>query len=53
MTLRSQSSQFHPVPSLASGSLRPGPARQLTPVYVGPAVAEEFKRIVRDSEITK
>lgn len=26
---------------------------QLTPVYVGPAVAEEFKRIVRDSEITK
>lgn len=26
---------------------------ELTPVYVGPAVAEEFKRIVRDSEITK
>lgn len=31
-------------------SLRLAP---LTPVYVGPAVAEEFKRIVRDSEITK
>lgn len=41
-----------------TSSLRPASPRfryllELTPVYVGPAVAEEFKRIVRDSEITK